>query len=101
MVALLVLFIILVIAIFSLIIFVALLLVALLRFVFGLQSPLLLVTALRTEPGLGLAHLIELLACATLTILVILKNLVLLVLSVLVLQLVNHSFRLLFALRVF
>lgn len=101
MVALLVLFIILVNAIFSLIIFVALLLVALLRFVFGLQSSLLLVTALRTEPGFGLAHLIKLLACATLTIFVILKNLVLLVLSVLVLQLVNHSFRLLFALRVF
>ena len=75
--------------------------VTLLALVFWLKTALLLVTALRTEPSFCLPHLVELRVCAPMTILVILKNLILLVLRVLILQLVNNCLSLLLALSVF
>jgi hypothetical protein len=67
--------------------------VALVRLVFRLQPAFLLVLALGAEAGLGLAHLVELLAVA----LVVLEDFVLLVLLVLVLELLNNGVRLLLA----
>jgi hypothetical protein len=95
---LLVLLVILVNAFIALFVIFEILFITLVTFILWLKSALLLVTALCAESCFSLAHFVKLRVRAPITIFVILKDLVLLVLSVFVLELVDHSFGLLLAL---